>query len=199
MQQLKDVHFATFPFRILQEIGTVDNVKWRERTREEHIIYAARAKNATTLSQQNIVHKQFGYKNSRLLELDYFEPFKLSVVEPMHNFFLGTAKRIFVHWVESELLKKADLETVGERIAEFKIPSDIGRLPTNIATNYSQFTADEWKNWVLLYSLFALQGLLPERHLQVWQKFVIACREICRPTLKKTRLFIADRLFFTGQ
>lgn len=46
----------------------------------------------------------------------------------------------------------------------FNVPSDTGRVPTNIATNYGHFTADEWKNWVLLYSLYALQGLLPERH-----------------------------------
>lgn len=97
--------------------------------------------------------------------------------------------------MENELLTKADLESIGGRISELNVPADIGRLPTNIATNYSQFTADEWKNLVLLYSLFSLQGLLPERHLQMWQKFVLACRELCQQTMRKIRLVIADRLF----
>lgn len=175
--------------------GPVDNNKWQKRTRDEHIRQAERGKNAPNLAKQNEIYKKFGYKSTALLELDYFEPSKFSVVEPMHNLFLGTAKRFFVHWVENELLTKADLELIGGRISELNVPADIGRLPTNIATNYSQFTADEWKNWVLLYSLFSLQGLLPERHLQMWQKFVLACRELCQPTMRKIRLVIADRLF----
>ena len=174
--------------------GPVDYTKWQQRTREEHIRHAERAKHAANLTAQNNIHKTFGYKYTQLLELDYFSPSKFSVVEPMHNLFLGTAKRFFVHWVETELLSKAALETIGERVAEFNTPADIGRLPTNIATNYSQFTADEWKNWVLVYSLFSLQGLLPERHMLMWQKFVLACRELCQPTMRLIRLSIADRL-----
>lgn len=136
--------------------GPVDNNIWQKRTRDEHIRQAERSKNAPSLAKKNEIYKKFGYKSTALLELDYFEPSKFSVVEPMHNLFLGTAKRFFVHWVENELLTKADLELIGERISELNVTADIGRLPTNIATNYSQFTADEWKNWVLLYSLFSL-------------------------------------------
>lgn len=132
----------------------MDNNKWQKRTRDEHIRQAERSKNAPSLAKQNEIYKKFGYKSTALLELDYFEPSKCSVVEPMHNLFLGTANRFFVHWVENELLTKAELELIGGRISELNVPADIGRLPTNIATNYSQFTADELKNWVLLYFYF---------------------------------------------
>ena len=172
-----------------------DYTKWRQRTREEHIQHAARADRAANVTQQKEIHTKFGYKSCALLQLDYFLASQFSVVEPMHNLFLGTAKRFFVHWVENDVLSKADLETISQRLQEFNVPTDIGRLPTNIATNYSSFTADEWKNWVLLYSLYALQGLLPKRHMLMWQKFVLACREICQPTMRKIRLGIADRLF----
>ena len=85
----------------------------------------------------------------------------------MHNLFLGTAKKCFSFWVEQELLSTGDLETIGERVRKMKVSTDIGRLPTNISSNYGQFTAEEWKNWVLIYSPFSLQGLLPRQHLKV--------------------------------
>ena len=63
----------------------------------------------------------------------------------------------------------------GERVAEFNTPANIVKLPTNIATYYSQFTADEWKNFVIIYYLFLLRGLLPIGHMRMLQKFVLPC------------------------
>lgn len=45
------------------------------------------------------------------------------------------------------------------------------RLPHKIASNYGGYTASQWKNWTLIYSLFCLKDLLPERHIICWQKF----------------------------
>ena len=73
-----------------------DYSKWRQRTREEHIQHAARADRAANVTHQKEIHTKFGYKSCALLQLDYFVPCQFSVVEPMHNLFLGTAKRFFV-------------------------------------------------------------------------------------------------------
>ena len=75
------------------------------------------------------------------------------------------------------------------------VPSDLGRLPGNIQSNYGGFTASQWKNFVLYYSMFALKGILPESHMHYWQSFVLACRLICKPCISKTDLMIADKKF----
>lgn len=38
------------------------------------------------------------------------------------------------------------------------IPAGIGRLPTRISSHHG---AKQWKNWILIYSVVALKGLLP--------------------------------------
>ncbi len=36
--------------------------------------------------------------------LPYFDPIKFTVIDPMHNLFLGTGKHVFKVWVELEYL-----------------------------------------------------------------------------------------------
>ncbi|XP_048256529.1 uncharacterized protein LOC125382143 [Haliotis rufescens] len=55
-------------------------------------------------------------------------------------------------------------------------------------------TAKEWKNWVLVFSLLCLDGLLPTIHLKVWQTFVLACKHFCQPCIEKVNLVIAKNL-----
>lgn len=87
----------------------------------------------------------------------------------------------------------------GESVAEFNTLADIVKLPTNIATYYPQFTADEWKNFVIFYNLFLLRGLLPIGHMRMLQKIVLACRELCQPTMRIILLSIADTIIFLLQ
>lgn len=50
--------------------------------------------------------------------------------------------------------------TIQKRIDRFTVPSDIGRIPYKIASGFSSFTADQFKNWVVYYSLVAMRGIL---------------------------------------
>jgi hypothetical protein len=43
---------------------------------------------------------------SVLIELPYFDPIKYTVIDPMHNLFLGTAKYCLNLWLKQEILKK---------------------------------------------------------------------------------------------
>lgn len=45
-----------------------------------------------------------------------------------------------------------------------RVPSDIGRIPRKIASSFGGFTAEQWKNWVIVYSMFTLRGILPQEH-----------------------------------
>ena len=73
------------------------------------------------------------------------------------------------------------------------VPQDIGRIPGKISSSFSGFTADQWKNWTLVYSLFALKGILPEEHLQCWRFFVLACKALGKRVLTHSDIEIGDK------
>ena len=79
----------------------------------------------------------------------------------------------------------------------FVAPSDSGRQPaTNISSGFSGFTAEQWKNWTLYYSLFCLTDILPSRHYQCWQLFVKACFLFCRRKITSEEIEEADKVVF---
>ena len=101
----------------------------------------------------------------------------------------SVAKKMFKIWCESYILSKEKLRQVHDRIETAEAPSDLGRLPGNINSNYGGFTASQGKKWVLYYCLYAVEGILEEEHVNL----VLACRHLCRPSISKTNLLIADQ------
>ena len=172
--------------------GFNDRDQWQKRTSEQHRRDAYRVKNCKSESAAEKLAIELGTRYTVLLELPYYASIEMCVIDPMHNLFLGTAKRVFSKWIENEIIKKEGLDTIHTRINEISTLSDIGRLPGNIKSNYGGYTAAQWKNFVLLFSMYSLVGVLPQQHLHYWQSFVLACRLLCKPCLTKTDLMLAD-------
>ena len=170
-----------------------DRRSWPLRTDDSHRQNARKLQNCRTKTQRKKMESMLGSRYTSLLELPYYGSVTMCVIDPMHNLFLGTAKKMFKIWCENDILTKEKLQQVQERIGNVEAPSDLGRLPGNISSNYGGFTASQWKNWVLYYSLFALEGILGEEHINCWQNFVLACRHLCKACITKTDLVIADR------
>ena len=90
--------------------------------------------------------KQTGVRWSELLRLPYFDPIRFIIVDPMHCLFLGIAKWIVKRiWVDEGLLTPADLNKIQTKMNEFRVPSDLGRIPgkINCGEGFSNFTADQ--------------------------------------------------------
>ena len=102
-----------------------------------------------------------GLRFSVLLALPYFDPLTFSVIDPMHNLYLGTGKKMFKVWVKQKLLSDEALLLIENQAKHFIVPYDIGRLPSNISSGYGGFTANQWYNWITIYSPILLKGLLP--------------------------------------
>ena len=115
----------------------------------------------------------------------------MCLIDPMHNLVLGTAKRVFSKWIENEIVTMEGLEKIKKSIEKISSLSDIGRLPGNIKSNYGGYTAAQWKNFVLLFSMYSLKNVLSDQHLHYWQSFVLACRLLCKPCITKTDLMFA--------
>ena len=89
----------------------------------------------------------------------------MCAVDPMHNLFLGTAKHTFETWINTGLLTKEKLKTMQERMYGFSLTSDLGRLPGSIEAGYAGWTAAQWKNFVMYYSLYSIEKLLPDDYI----------------------------------
>ena len=166
--------------------------EWPKRDIRSHRRNARELLRAKTKAEHDRLAKKYGLYYSVLLELSYFDCIRFTVIDPMHNLFLGTAKSMFKLWMEQGLLKKQDIKIVEKRIKEFDVGTGLGRLPHKISANYGCYTASQWKNWTLVYSLFVLDGLLPKEHLQCWQAFVLACKFLSRPVISHLELQKAD-------
>ena len=67
-----------------------------------------------------------------------------------------------------------------------------GRLPTTIGSGYGGFTANQWSNWITIFSPIVLKGLLPDEHLRCWLLFVRACTLLKPRILRKIDVDSAD-------
>ena len=188
--------FKAFPGSVKEgrDFSGFERSSWPGRCNSVHRRYANKVKMAPTKTDHEKRATQYGCYYSALLELPYFDAVRFTVIDPMHNLFLGTSKTMFQLWMSKDILNKKKLKTLESKIKEIDIGTGFGRLPHKISSNYGGYTASQWKNWTTIYSTYALHGTIPETHLNCWHTFVIACRLLSVPVLSKTNLVKADLL-----
>ena len=191
-----------FPYN--SELNRVDFSGVQLGPLREHTIHkhnAIEAVGAATPTQRNEIELRNGSRFTELMHLPYYDCVRFSIIDPMHNLFLGTSKRMFHQWTESGLISRRSLQDIQDIVQKCTVPSGIGRIPHKIASNFTNLTADEWKNWTLLFSQIALHNILPEDHLKCWQLYISACNIYCSSVLTLDDIAIADGLmksFFTA-
>ena len=159
----------------------VDN--WPRRTCRLHKIKGYDHLIAPTASAQHSIEREFGVKYSILSELEYYETVRFLVVDPMHSLFLGIAKHTFSTWIETDILNKSHYSVIQSRVDELTVPPTLGRIPLKLGAGFSGLTADQWRNWVCVYSLYSLRGILPNSDWQCWWLFVQACTLFCKRSI----------------
>lgn len=146
-----------------------DRSTWPPRTNFHHREVCGKISKCSLKSEKENLEKKHGVRVSCLLDLDYFDPIRMTPIDQLHNLFLGTAKHMISVWKTKMILKESDFLVIQEKI-------DIGKLPKQFSSSYGSFNADQWKNWTLLFSVYALKDVIPDEHLECWRKFVLACR-----------------------
>ena len=167
---------------------------WQVRTLEAHVKHLSEIQKCQTQTDRDELERKYGVRYSPLLELPYFNPIRMSTIDPMHNFFQGTAKKMVKIWIEKGLLDTHKLLEIQARVDRVAVPRNIGRIPRKIATSFGGFTADQWKNWTNIFSVYALKGCLGEMYLENWRKFVLASRLLCSKIITDNEIGTADRL-----
>ena len=162
------------------------------RSQSEHKIHSAEWIHAKTSAERERIEKLHGYRFSVLLYLPYIDLIRFTVVDPMHNLFLGTAKHFLSHiLLGNDLLSRAQTLAIQNTVDACIVPSSTGRIPHKIASNFSSFTADQWKNWVLMFSLPSVYNVLPQADFECWRKFVVACFNLCSPIVSIAEINMA--------
>ena len=164
------------------------------RTHENHKKNAKSTLSAKTPTERKKQELEVGSKFTEFFHLPYYDCVRYAIIDPLHNLFLGTAKRLQHHWIEIGLLSSDKLSIIQQRVDSFKVPSHVGHLPRKISSGFSNMTADEWKNWTILYSLVALHDIIPNEHLACWEHFVSACTLLCSSTISLNEIDQAQQL-----
>ena len=106
------------------------------RTNEEHRSQAQEILNEDTYQGRENKEVKYSTRYSELMQLDYFDCIRYTIIDPMHNFFVGTAKHIMKNiWLPNKILKQSDLKTIQQVIDSMKVPSNMGRIPNKIASS----------------------------------------------------------------
>jgi len=110
----------------------------------------------------------------------------------MHDLLLGTSKHMMKMWKKQGILTEQDFESLQEKVNRMEVPVSIGRIPLKIESQFSSFTADQWRNWTCVYSLYCLHNVLPTDHYSCWSLFVEACCSLLKPSITLQDLERAD-------
>ena len=82
-----------------------DRNSWSPRTNEDHRRQATKISRSKTKAERKSIGQSSGISHySVLLELEYFDIIRFCTVDPMHNLFLGTSKKMFQLWNDLKLV-----------------------------------------------------------------------------------------------
>ena len=167
---------------------------WRSRSGFQHRGDVEKILKCNSKTEKLKLESELGCRYSVLLDLPYFDPVKMTPIDPMHNLFLGTAKRMIRLWIEKGLLLPRDYDALQKSVNEIHVPSSVGRIPSKIASSFSSFTADQLKNWTTLFSLMVLINRFSKDDIECWRHFVLAVRLLCNQTITLNDISLADAL-----
>ena len=179
--------FITPSFGNKPQYGGFD-CDWTARDIDSHKQYASQYQTANTNSDQKKIMRESGVKYSELLRIPYFDIVRLHVIDPMHNIFLGLAKHTIKVWKEKGILQATHFVQLQQKMDTIIPPTKIGRIPRKLESNFSSFTADEWKNWILIYSVYSLNGVVNEPHYSCWCLLVDSCNLFCHFIVTKHKI-----------
>ena len=127
---------------------------WPPRTHAMHVQHVSEVRAALTATRQSELEKVYGVHYSELLRLSYIDIIEHHVVDPMHNFLLGTAKHVMSICRDKRVLNCVQYELIQEKGGQNVPPFKNGQNSSQNRITFLSFTADQWRNWMcVLYLL----------------------------------------------
>ena len=125
----------------------------------------------STAQAQNKLKSEYGTRVSVLAYLEYFDTIRMNIVDPMHNLFLGSVKHLLKVFKENGYLSKSNLQKIQEKTSTSVWQNhDVGKTPCKIVSSFDGFNAAEYKNWLLLFSVYSVDGIIPSKDMECLRK-----------------------------
>ncbi|OAD68308.1 hypothetical protein PHYBLDRAFT_117547 [Phycomyces blakesleeanus NRRL 1555(-)] len=107
-------HICKHHFTVVAETSKInysgfDHENWVSQTKEENATKDEMWFCTESDAERAVLEMQHGTRFSELHCLHYFDPVRCTIVDPMHNVFLGTAKRMISVWKDLRYLPTAVL------------------------------------------------------------------------------------------
>jgi len=179
------------PSRLMLRRGYKDARKLApRRTNVKHRIDAKRWKSANGPTARAAVQKDTGVKWSQLLDLDYFDPVRMTVIDPMHSFWLGVCRTTLKwlrdkFWPNTTAHGKRVLDDMQSLLDAMIVPAGTVRVIRKWGANMSQLNAGQ-----LRFVMNSASIPLFEDHLSwnsarwsAWLALVEASRILSQPFL----------------
>ncbi|OAD81271.1 hypothetical protein PHYBLDRAFT_104605 [Phycomyces blakesleeanus NRRL 1555(-)] len=171
----------------------IDFSKWLLRTNNDNCKDAEVWRNATTHAERYCLKVANSVCWSKLHHLQYFDVVCCTIVDAMHNLFLGTAKRMMERWVADGIIDNKKLVAMQKTVGKIVLLPDYTSLGTKIAKGFPYIKADEWKSWCLVYSPVVLKDVLPLNKFRNWMLFIKACRILVMSNICESDIAIAHK------
>jgi len=114
-------HFGT-----KMNFGGFDNCM--PHTNIEHSCEAQEILAEDTYQGRGNKQSKYDTRYTELMQLEYFDCIRFTIIDPMHNLFLGTAKHLMKNvWLPNKILMWNDLKSIQELIDNMKVPSNISK------------------------------------------------------------------------
>ena len=159
----------------------------------QHIKLAKDTRNCKTLAEKHEKEMRDGVRWTPLFDLPHYDPIRCHVIDPMHCL-SGITSHAMNTWKELDIINSQNLANIQEKLDSVKVPSDVGRIPYKIESNFSGLTADQLLNWTMIFSIYVLFGAIPDKYLNIWRLFVAACRLLCRDKISIKDAKMATKL-----
>ncbi|OAD74074.1 hypothetical protein PHYBLDRAFT_144534 [Phycomyces blakesleeanus NRRL 1555(-)] len=126
---------------------------------------ACHKSNALNNTEQTHLKKENGTWWSEIHLLSYFDPVCVTVINLMHNLYLGTAKQMIQIWHKCNYINEKSQLTMQELANGIVVSCGYVRITKKIADGFSLMKADKWKSWCVIYSPFILKHVFPAKNL----------------------------------
>lgn len=152
-------------------------------------------KHAKTAKERKDLERKYRVRYTVLATLPFYNTVRFCIVDPMHNLLLGSAKTFTTLW-KNHLSELYDFSYIQEAVDRFVVPAGVGRIPKKIEDGFKNFKADQWKNWILIYSLVCYKNILSSNAYTLWVSFVQACEILCSYAVTSESIQRADQLLY---
>ena len=104
---------------------------------------------------------------SALIELPYFDPIHMLVIDPMHCWLLGVLRHVLIVFLNHDCMTVSQLVRVDKKLEKISLPRKVGRFRNKLSL-VTSWKAAEVKNFTLFLSRWAFEDILEKKYYALW-------------------------------